>query len=157
MDVGLAEANGAGGDIFSREAAEFLDRLGFNRRRLSGVGRDAVLCRPGLVAVGLELVEAVVQDVVDLRHALFDHSIEAPQLVVRLDDSSLEGGDPLVELKRSSGERTTSTNRSAAATRTSKASSIKSSRSPRLRTSPAIKNVWKRFSTARSTGGAQIP
>ena len=45
--------------------------------------------------ISLELVEAIPEDVVDLRHAFLDHPIEPTQLVVRLSDFALDAATRL--------------------------------------------------------------
>ncbi|MGO8740606.1 hypothetical protein [Rhodoblastus sp.] len=100
LDIGLAEGDVAGGDVFPHGAAEAFDCLGIESRRRGGLRLDALKRRFGAVAIELQAGEAVFQNVVEIGDAVLDHFVKPLQLFFRLGDFRLQRGNAAVDFER---------------------------------------------------------
>ncbi|WP_244469169.1 hypothetical protein [Afipia felis] len=93
LQIGLAEWNRSGGDVLPHGATELLKQCGVDPDGLRRMRFGALERRLGAVPIGLQGVQAILEDVVHFGHAVLDQPIEPLELVVGVGDLALQSDD----------------------------------------------------------------
>ncbi|KQY15275.1 hypothetical protein ASD31_07765 [Rhizobium sp. Root482] len=98
LDIGLAEGNVAGGDVFAHHPAELLDDGRRDIRGGHGVRSCAIERRLDSLAVDLEPGDTIAQDVIHFGDPVLDHRVDALEPGFNLRQFPLQTNDPTIDL-----------------------------------------------------------